>query len=89
MSKHTPGPWDYFTRQDIYGENISIIQSVEGYRIAEEIVEEADARLIATAPELLEACKIALEAVENPANWNIKARIALTTVIAKAEGRKE
>lgn len=44
----------------------------------------ANARLIAAAPDLLEACKVALECAEtgNPYGW----RNRLAGAIAKAEG---
>jgi hypothetical protein len=46
--------------------------------------ERANARLIAAAPELMEACKLALGAFErnNAIDWNI-----LEKAIAKAEGK--
>ena len=39
-----------------------------------------------TAPELLEACKLALISVVDPADWNLRARPALMAAIRKAEG---
>jgi len=45
---------------------------------------EANARLISAAPELLAACKLALNAFEN--NWAIDWG-ELEAAIAKAEGR--
>lgn len=47
----------------------------------------ATARLVATAPELLEACKLALKALANKDELDIEQ--TLVDVIAKAEGRKD
>ena len=55
MSKHTPGPWHIFERLhrifvcDALGEQIAIVSQREN--------KIASARLIAAAPELLEACE--------------------------------
>lgn len=57
MSKHTPGPWTYYPEDNI-------IVSKSGYRLLDWIARStavsidernANARLIAAAPELLEA----------------------------------
>lgn len=46
---HTPGPW-----QQIATKHRTLISSQEGHRVAEcESLSEADARLIAAAPELI------------------------------------
>ena len=69
--KHTPGPWD----RDPYNDNLIIVKGSNPYLyiIAEvdpvassEITDfeiEANARLIAAAPDLLEACKESLNAL--------------------------
>lgn len=57
MSKHTPGPWKYGVRRDnsIW---LSIGDPAKGpHRQGDLYASEADARLIAAAPELLEALK--------------------------------
>jgi len=70
MSKHTPGPWaaqDLKTRMPFYGEPVCYLSN--GWRVAAlkenpyEDEPEADAWLIAAAPELLEAAErvVALE----------------------------
>ena len=70
MSKHTPGPWKQGIVKNhgnsgwtkiIDGNNVFIakIQSIhkQGQRQADDFsIEEANARLIAAAPELLDAC---------------------------------
>lgn len=59
MSKHTPGPWrvenlgPHWNNPDIT--NFAICWSVDGERVVDHVYEEADANLIAAAPELLEA----------------------------------
>jgi len=112
--KYTPGPWnkteDKLTQQYYiarpYGKSVLHIANVTkediGYGISEEEY-HANASLIAAAPELLEACKEALEALHNlmpdermkKANcWNPSeyekcscTSCKLKRVIAKAEGR--
>ena len=46
---------------------------------------EANARLIAASPDLLEACKIALDAIER-SHWHEITRAAIYAAIKKAEG---
>jgi hypothetical protein len=74
--KHTPGPWEYrkgydnIANADIRGEGIAgtIRDTDTGWNIAR-IWEtgkrtEANAKLIAAAPELLEACREAQELIK-------------------------
>lgn len=62
MSKHTPGPWEAHngevtTRQE-NGRSYRRIAAVQDYGIGSLVeVDEANARLIAAAPDLLEALK--------------------------------
>lgn len=74
MTKHTPGPWT------ADGEDSDWEINFNGISIAE-VYDEADARLIAAAPDMLAA----LEAVE--ADY-IKAdlRVIVRAAIAKAKG---
>lgn len=58
-AKHTPGPWHYQKESDAY---THIVRDCEGAMIASTPqwsngIAEANARLIAAAPELLEALK--------------------------------
>jgi hypothetical protein len=88
MNKHTPGPWMYRSQAngslDFFGEggNRVILQNV---RL---INQEANARLIAAAPSLLEALESALELIDviTPLEGDVhrKARAA----IAKATGEQ-
>jgi hypothetical protein len=54
--KHSPAPWRIVYNDIIYDANDNIV--VEYYRLA---TNPSDAALIAAAPELLAACKLALE----------------------------
>lgn len=91
--KHTPGPWvvDPAVRQGftVYAPKEGFIvgtQDEEGRYGA--IESEANARLIAAAPDLLEALKELVAAADGvnagPLTWLAKARAA----IAKATGEK-
>ena len=99
MSGHTPGPWEV-------EENGADIFSNDGHYIAEAwydgslgagIVTAANARLIAAAPDLLEACKF-LYAEMKAYRWDTEGpptqtyRSVMRTAeaaIAKAEGNDE
>lgn len=70
-TKHTPGPW---TQVKMSGEAIRLIWGPEGRCVVDltkqnvmhsEAEQNANARLIAAAPELLEACAEALEFADN------------------------
>lgn len=88
MSKHTPGPWHVSsnTAQDLVCAGDEVVADCTTGDLPD--ISIANARLIAAAPELLEACKSLL-----PEGWDdgvmdhmpgVKiARLA----IAKAEGR--
>jgi hypothetical protein len=91
MSKRTPGPWtvsrettrgQFVTETHIRGPRNDHIALVGPCEI------DANARLIAAAPELLGALRELTNAVEqyapNPGNWPELARAL--AVIAKAEG---
>ena len=61
MSAHTAGPWEIFDASIIAGDIcIATIETNGGYE-AEPATRQANARLIAAAPEMLEA----LENIEN------------------------
>ena len=81
---HTPGPWEISKKFICH----SCISSINGLLIAQTScvhddrqreVQRANARLIAAAPDLLEACKMVL--IAHPEN------IAAKRAVAKAEGR--
>lgn len=66
--KHTPGPWKF----NHVGEFDIEVADQKGRLVCDLgqwDEQEANARLIAASPELLEGCKIALEAMENRGLW--------------------
>ncbi len=91
MSKHTPGPWNVnFETGEVLSE-AAVIGTIYGAwteHLNDPISEEckANARLIAAAPELLEACKSALGYRKQTHHGTDKCIAILTGVIAKAEG---
>lgn len=84
MIKHTPGPWKYCRTSGFdYG---STIYRIPG--ICTNVDTEADARLIAAAPELLAFIEEYVYAFENGmAGESYLLKIA-KTAIAKATGEK-
>ena len=61
-SKHTPGPWRAVKRaQPIGWAEWEVAWSDDGELVCDVVYHEADARLIAAAPELLEALVECLE----------------------------
>lgn len=91
MSKHTPGPWSWDCP-----EHRTFVRDKSRQPIAEMALKrtwqemEANARLIAAAPEMLEALKTGLKNLEElqkatgyPTAW---AQILFESVIKKAEG---
>lgn len=58
VNKHTPGPWGYLRYNHWNNPNLDcfeITYGEHGEAIADTVYEEADARLIAAAPQMLEA----------------------------------
>ena len=95
MSKHTAGPWIirdideidplylYKTVSDTMegsGMGIAIVTNLTGGE-----TNEANAALIAAAPELLEACKYALDALTAQPNAEDIGMYQIQAAIAKAE----
>ena len=98
MSKHTPGPWTpSASRVNANNdERICWIAPLVGHDVCGDR-EIANARLIAAAPELLEACRSALALIDAnfhyadgkaSSSYDMPVRIALVAAIAKAEGRE-
>lgn len=85
MTKHTPGPWKYTISAK---HNRPQISGKDGHQICllwRDGEMEANARLIAAAPELLEALKnLANQTVIN--EYNGHCFTAARKAIAKAEG---
>jgi hypothetical protein len=92
-AKHTPGPWriteghrDRIIRAIDSDGDDTVIAEVHWWAMAGAAESIANARLIAAAPELLEACKFAFAAM-NSEDGRKRAEQALIAAIAKAEGR--
>jgi len=85
MSKHTPGPWGiYFNSKDDFVVRKMFDDGTESHAVARVHSGAANARLIAAAPDLLNAVRFLLS---NPDNRISKAdRDAAYNAIAKATG---
>lgn len=60
MSAHTPGPWRFWTQKRTVGEDTCTFQNLKGEEVLRAVtvtITEADAWLIAAAPELLAALR--------------------------------
>lgn len=87
MSTHTPGPWMIGTSHDGFrtvSDGTKTICSVGAADVFPAI--EADARLIAAAPDLLQALKIAVRYMPTD-NSEGTERYQVEQIIAQAEGR--
>lgn len=92
MNKHTPGPWDYSWNGHYF--DIGILRDCSVVPIFPQTcmgvcaAQEANARLIAAAPELLEALTRLRDAYVGKYNDSIKAICweQAQDAIAKAEG---
>lgn len=96
MSKHTPGPWKahfqeaYFVTGPDLGRvammmNLKGAYGLGGRRSGDESA--ANARLIAAAPELLEALREAADYARHPDyDWPVEFSRRVSAAIAKAEG---
>jgi hypothetical protein len=90
-SKPTPGPWklhsDQTTVRHIPLESWTVVR--DDRSVADVFYNKADARLIACAPELLEALKEVTENLMIPLSEYNARRKRNRALIARAEGRKE
>ena len=90
MSKHTPGPWAqamYSPADVVTGEDKIIATARGGLNGITRDEAVANARLIAAAPDLLEALKLA-DAMLSGANMNASVvEKKVRAAIAKAEGK--
>lgn len=94
MSGHTKGPWSYETHE--LSESLSsIVYDAFGCRVGTDHLTEADARLISSAPDMLEALGTAVNELEwqlERGNGNDVTRAALSigrAAIAKATNQSE
>lgn len=91
MPQHTPGPWSTHMCDDtsiVDRDGRDIAQICGDYRHPDIWpVTEANARLIAAAPEMLEALKIALAAFKAQDRMDVSAVHVIEEAIDKAEGR--
>lgn len=89
-SKSTPGPWQVYKDQ-ILGRVIKyfVVYSKTGEQpiVIGDVSNEADARLIAAAPELLEACEAALGLADAMSEGDLYDQ--LKAAIAKAKGEAQ
>ena len=89
MSKHTPGPWRYQEGSDPYTHIVRAGETGLGRFVVQcgqsrDGIEEANARLIAAAPEMLLALYRILPLIQEHEE---EVRLVLDA-IAKAEGRQ-
>lgn len=92
---HTPGPWTYFYKHkyDEWHVSVPISGSSMRFGIFDDGIHsenpEADARLIAAAPEMLEALELVVGSLsfdrEDDASKEVMRRV--DAAISKAEGR--
>lgn len=89
MSKHTPGPWEHEVHELSEGFS-AIVYGSNGQRIGTDHLSEANARLIAAAPDLLAALRDMVGQHDlNPERLLSAMHLwdAARAAIAKAEGR--
>lgn len=95
MNKHTPGPWTISDESDDFwmtvianGKIVANVNPETFYSGVCDLVEmpvNENARLIAAAPELLEALKEIVSLEHSPMNFGV-ARTIARSAIAKARG---
>ena len=88
-TKHTPGPWVVKSaRSGFYVESQFdvIVESLDEFGRYGAIDDEANARLIAAAPELLEALEGCIVVIDNGRVPSLNFQAAARAAIAKAKG---
>lgn len=88
--KHTQGPWKAIKEDDQewsiwYEYHLDGEESPRSSWLADSINSEADARLIAAAPELLEALILLVAGIENSVSDTYVPLVKARAAIAKAE----
>jgi hypothetical protein len=86
MSKHTKGPWKTHLVDDtlVVDGNGLIIAHMGGLYLGDASPMEANAKLIAAAPDLLEALEALYAATEQHVTYDVKT--VVYNAIAKAKG---
>lgn len=86
-SKHTPGPWYHYNFHD----KLEVgTHGPVNHVICADVKDEANARLIAASPKLLEALKICFESFQAPDDLTLKIRaIAEANAAITIAGGKE
>jgi len=89
MSKHTPGPWSVQYETDIAAreDGVGPVDVAHVYMRTAPGRTEANARLLAAAPELLEALKSMCEGFKPLKDADFPALAKARAAIAKAEGK--
>ena len=88
---YTKGPWEYKQTKVLTSKDeptYTVYSSSAGKAVARRLINEDDARIIAVAPELLEACKLALSIIEKYSDVHVHI-LALKQAIAKATGEEK
>jgi hypothetical protein len=92
MRKHTPGPWIYYADLPSDDPNWHIVTTANKMRVLANVhiepgnlMDEANARLIAAAPDLLAALKNAVAQLERLGSDGLSS--GAIDALAKAEGR--
>ena len=100
-TKHTPGPWAYSTSQEGWSYTVNIFQAdnaapTDGWSDVayiiktcageQQAIQEANARLIAAAPELLDALNAAEDLLHRMGMQSSDAYQEIDAAIAKATG---
>ncbi len=85
MTTYTTGPWVRTIYHSPAGESFDIFTPAGG--LVCNVAHEANARLIAAAPDLLEAAKLALEFLDDNRLSECACANDLAQAIAKAEGK--
>jgi hypothetical protein len=86
MSKHTPGPWD-IAKGKTYCAIRTYERVIADMRFVNLHYNEANAHLIAAAPELLDALLLCVDALED-GHWQ-ETKQAARAAIAKATGEQK
>lgn len=95
MSKHTKGPWSYSVYEDsnhckIYLHGLGRADKIAGADSLQGYCGEANARLIAASPDLLEALEGLLKRIDDDAeakDWWSDSKNLARQAIAKVKGK--